>query len=221
MPWKKICRERWLAYYEFILSQSRCGLRIGEAIALQLRDIDFTKHTIMVRRTMPIHRHVGSPKTLSSKRTVDMSPQLAEALRLMIKKRRAEYLAAGKAEIPEWLFCNSAGNPLDYSRFAKRWNHIQMVAKVQRRRRPHDLRHTFASLNLIAGKALTYVSAQLGHKNPKITLEIYARWVKGADPGPTDTLDEKFEESSGDNITRKENNDEGGNRTATGDNKKR
>jgi integrase len=218
---EEVCRNRFPLYYEFILSQSRCGIRIGEAIALQLGDIDLSKRTLMVRRTMPIHRQIGSPKTASSKRTVDMSPQLAEALHLMIRKRRAEYLAAGKNEIPDWLFCNTAGKPLDYSRFAKRWNQIQMVAQV-RRRRPHDLRHTYASLNLMAGKALAYVSAQLGHKNPRITLEIYTRFVKGADPGPTDTLDVRPEATGKGDLKIKEEKEKYQNeinKTATGDNR--
>jgi integrase len=204
---ERVCRERWPRYFEFTLVQSRGGLRIGEAIALQLRDFDPAKRKMLVRRTMPIHRQIGTPKTLSSKRTVDMSPQLTSEIELMIRRRRAEYFADGKPDIPEWAFCNAAGNPLDYSRFAKTWNQMQLVAKV-RRRRPHDLRHSFASLNLMAGKPLAYVSAQLGHKNPRITLETYSRWVKGADPGATDVLDEKKEKSIDD-----------GNGTATGGNR--
>jgi integrase len=119
------------------------------------------------------------------------------------------------------LFCNTAGKPLDYSRFAKRWNQIQMVAQV-RRRRPHDLRHTYASLNLMAGKALAYVSAQLGHKNPRITLEIYTRFVKGADPGPTDTLDVRPEATGKGDLKIKEEKEKYQNeinKTATGDNR--
>ncbi len=187
------CRRRWPRYYEFILAQSRSGLRIGEALGLQIADLDPGRITLFVRRTIPIHRQVNTPKTLSSRRIVDMSPELASAIADMIRRRREVWLAAGRNELPEWLFCNSAGNPLDYSRFAKAWNRMQAAAGV-RRRRPHDLRHTYASLNLEAGRSLAYVSAQLGHRNPRITLEIYSRWVKGTDPGAKDVLDTTREE---------------------------
>ena len=46
-----------------------------------------------------------------------------------------------------------------------------------RRRGPHQLRHTFASLLLQAGEPVTYVSHQLGHKDSAITLRVYAHWL--------------------------------------------
>ena len=40
--------------------------------------------------------------------------------------------------------------------------------------RVHDCRHTYASLMLSEGAKLIYVSGQLGHATPMITLGIYA-----------------------------------------------
>jgi hypothetical protein len=37
--------------------------------------------------------------------------------------------------------------------------------------------HTFASLLLQNGAPITYVSRQLGHKDPSITLRVYAHWL--------------------------------------------
>jgi integrase len=42
------------------------------------------------------------------------------------------------------------------------------------RRGPHQMRHTFASLLLAAGEPITYVSQQLGHRDPSITLRVYS-----------------------------------------------
>src|SRR5580658_7838029 len=39
------------------------------------------------------------------------------------------------------------------------------------------MRHTFASQLLQAGEPITYVSAQLGHKDSSITLRVYAHWL--------------------------------------------
>ena len=41
----------------------------------------------------------------------------------------------------------------------------------------HDLRHTFASQLLSKGANILYVSQQLGHADPSITLKIYAKWI--------------------------------------------
>ena len=46
-----------------------------------------------------------------------------------------------------------------------------------RRRGPHQMRHTFASLLLAAGEPITYVSRQLGHHDSAITLRVYAHWL--------------------------------------------
>ena len=39
----------------------------------------------------------------------------------------------------------------------------------------HDLRHTAASLMVATGEPVTWVSSQLGHTNPAITLRVYAK----------------------------------------------
>lgn len=41
-------------------------------------------------------------------------------------------------------------------------------------RRFHDLRHTFASLLIAQGTNVVFVSQQLGHASPEITLRVYA-----------------------------------------------
>lgn len=46
--------------------------------------------------------------------------------------------------------------------------------------RSHDLRHTFASMLIREGADVVFVSRQLGHANPSITLRIYAH-LFGAD----------------------------------------
>ena len=44
---------------------------------------------------------------------------------------------------------------------------------------------------LAAGADLAYVSAQLGHANPSITLRIYSHWVPGTRRVTTSILDTK------------------------------
>ena len=42
------------------------------------------------------------------------------------------------------------------------------------------MRHTFASVLLQEGAPITYVSQQLGHRDPSITLRVYAYWLPDA-----------------------------------------
>jgi integrase len=52
-----------------------------------------------------------------------------------------------------------------------------------------DMRHTWASHMLAAGADLPYVSEQLGHANPSVTLRIYSHWVPGMRRVTTAVLD--------------------------------
>jgi integrase len=173
----------------FLMFQSRTGARVGEAIALQWQDIDLEKAQALIRRTMPINRQLGDPKSIASRRTLDLSPELVSEFRTLQTAQRKYWFSEGK-EVPEWVFCKHNRQAPDYSVWRRAFHLIQHKAGV-RERRPHDLRHTYASLNLAAGKPINYVSSQLGHKNPQITLAIYSRWVSGEKSGESDVLDSK------------------------------
>jgi integrase len=59
------------------------------------------------------------------------------------------------------------------------------------RRGPHQMRHSFASLLLSDGVPILYVSRQLGHRDPSITLRVYAHWMPAAsDARAVDLLDD-------------------------------
>jgi integrase len=184
------CRERFPEYYPFILCMARTGMRIGEATAVQWHDIDFAKNYIVIRRNIPHHRQVETTKTAASERKVDMSPELAAELKRLRTERKKQALAGGEAfDVEEWVFPTEDGTPIFYTNFLRRvWHKVQDLAQV-RRRTPHDLRHGWASHMLAAGADLAYVSAQLGHANPSITLRIYSHWVPGTRRVSTAILD--------------------------------
>jgi integrase len=52
-----------------------------------------------------------------------------------------------------------------------------------KRRRYHDLRHTFASLLLTAGAPIAYVSEQMGHSSIELTVKRYGHLQPGANRG--------------------------------------
>jgi integrase len=180
--------------YEFSLLMSRTGMRIGEARGLLLSDMDFEAATGEIKRNIPSgHNELeDTPKTQHSERTVDLSPELVDALKSMFARRRLQGLKSGRRQhADEWLFATESGQPYDYYRFYERWNRAQQLAGV-RQRSPHSLRHTYASQMLAHGKDIGYISKQLGHANPGITLSIYVHFIPGKKTGTENVLDREF-----------------------------
>ncbi len=180
-------------YYEMVLGMARAGVRIGEVVALEWEDFEELPPLekgqdpfgrIHVRRNMPSCFYRSSvetsPKTLSSERVVDASPQLVKALKLLRGRQKAEVLA-GKRKKSPYIFADPKGRLVDYSVFNRSWGRAIAATKLNdapiRYRSPHQVRHSWASILLSEGAPLGYVSTQLGHKNQQITLEIYAHWI--------------------------------------------
>jgi integrase len=59
-----------------------------------------------------------------------------------------------------------------------------------RYRKPHTLRHTFASILIQAWEPLTYVQRRLGHHSPAFTLEVYGHFIPQGDRRAVDGLDD-------------------------------
>lgn len=69
----------------------------------------------------------------------------------------------------EYIFPNpSTGKP--FSNIAKQWDTIRTLAKLSEKTRMHDLRHTFATRVLAAGRSLFEVQKLLFHADSKTTL---------------------------------------------------
>jgi integrase len=56
--------------------------------------------------------------------------------------------------------------------------------------RLHDLRHTCATVLLMAGKHPKYVQELLGHASISITLDTYSHVIEGMDGGLADAMDD-------------------------------
>ena len=63
-------------------------------------------------------------------------------------------------------------------------------------RNPHDLRHTYATILLMAHQSPAYVQKQLGHSSIKTTVDIYGYWISGEGRGG-------LEEALGGKVERK------------------
>ena len=70
-----------------------------------------------------------------------------------------------------------------------RWTALLQVAGFTYRK-PHTLRHTYASMLIRNEESLAYVRDQLGHAPIKITVDTYGHLVPGASKAAVDRLDE-------------------------------
>lgn len=173
-------------YYPVFLCAIHTGMRAGELVGLHWGDIDFRGKFLVVRRCFTRGRIEGT-KTGKTRR-VDLSDSLLQELQSLKRKRQADYLAKGKNEIPDWVFCNQEGNPLDYYNLKHRHFEKCLEAAKLRRIRFHDLRHTFASLLIQNGESLAYIKDQLGHSSIKMTVDVYGHLVPGANRAAVNRL---------------------------------
>jgi integrase len=100
-----------------------------------------------------------------------------------LKEHRAKQLERRLAA-PEWqandlIICTSKGTPVNPRNVMRSFNAIIAAATLGdgtplRRIRVHDLRHTSATLLLLAGTPAKIVSERLGHASVGITLDLYS-----------------------------------------------
>jgi len=118
-----------------------------------------------------------------------MTGQLMETLKQQRQRIKEEKLRKGWDELPEWVFFNEEGGFLNYGNFIYRvWNRA-MEKSGLRRRTPHDMRHTYATLRLSKGDSLAEVSKEMGHGTTDITYRTYYKWLPKESLSNIDELD--------------------------------
>ena len=108
---------------------ARCGLRIGEALALQRHDLDLDTGLLRVERSLSRHEGVRPLKSRSQgeSRTIPLPADVVVRLR----QHPVPLLLDG------WLFPTGTGNAMSDSNWRKRtWAKVKDVAGVECR--PHD-----------------------------------------------------------------------------------
>ncbi len=134
-----------------MLFAAATGLRPGEWIALEHRDIDSHARVVYVRRAYRNGR-VKVPKTEASIRAVPLQKIAIAALE--------QLPANGRSPI---VFPSPGGGYFDLHNFRNRcWKPAQLAAGITPLRRVYDLRHTFATFALRAGISAFELSRYMG-----------------------------------------------------------
>ena len=163
-------------------------MRIGEALALQWGDLNFKDRSIEVKRS--IYRgKITTPKN-GKTRLVDMSLQLAEALKAKKKGFKLGLVDTKKDGNAQFLFTNNNGNIIDKDNWRRRVFSKAVQKAEIKRVRIHDLRHTYATLRTSKGDNVADVSNQLGHHSVKFTMDVYYHWFPGKKKSEVEGLDD-------------------------------
>ena len=180
-------------YYPIIYTAVSTGLRQGELLGLRWRDLDLDLAMLSVSQVLYKRRGVcqfKEPKSSHSRRRLDLSPSLALFLREYRAERETESLLLGRTlSQDDLVFSNPDGAPMDPGTLTHNFARIARRAGLQGVRF-HDLRHTFASLMLIAGIHPKIVSEMLGHSSVAFTLDVYSHVVGGLQKRAMERLDE-------------------------------
>lgn len=161
------------------------GLRRGELLALRWRDVDLERATIAVARSVHYIKAKGeipvtgfTPPKSGKTRVVDIDAGTVARLRAHRESQSA---------VPEFVqrdalvLCNRFGRVLNPEGFSQQFT--QRVAKIRETEKDlpalhvHGLRHTHATLLLLAGKHPKIVQERLGHATIAITLNTYSHVI--------------------------------------------
>ena len=152
-----VMMERPVLYYCFQLLYW-CGLREGEALALERGDVDLEKGTVSVTKTyykLGGKSVTAPPKTEKSRREVTMPDflrdELADYIRLIYDRNPTDRLF-----------------PLEKKALNQAMTWGAKKAGLPRIR-VHDLRHSHISLLLHMGYSAVAIGKRVGHKSTEIT----------------------------------------------------
>ena len=140
------------------------GLRIGELMALQWSDIDFTKGILTISKSCHDGKDglvIDEPKTTTSRRVIPLPRQLLPILKGIKKRSNSPFVVS------------TNGKPVSVRSYQRSFELLLKKLKIPHKGF-HSLRHTFATRALEVGMDVKTLSEILGHKNPAITLKRYA-----------------------------------------------
>lgn len=185
-----IREERLYALYYLALNT---GMRRGELIGLRWADVRLDDGYIAVRQNL-VKTNSGimmqEPKTANSRRNISISPKTVEVLKkhketqgFEKEKHEGDYNDHGL------VFCRLIGLPLYPDGVSDQFNRLVKNSKIASITF-HDLRHTHATLLLMAGIHPKIVSERLGHYSVSLTLDLYSHVIPGMDKEAAARLDE-------------------------------
>jgi integrase len=160
----------WTPFAKFLFLS---GCRMSEAIGLQWRHVDFQRGEICICESLPrsldkTYQRVRKSTKTGSVRFLEINAELTKVLKQVLPARKnSENL----------VFLNPTGTGhVDCRNFRHRWKKVLAAANIPYRR-PHIIRHSFASHAIEQGIPLTGVAYLLGHSDTRMVATTYGHLI--------------------------------------------
>lgn len=173
-------------YRPLITTLFGTGLRLGEATALQVRDIHLEQSppTLTVARAWKKGGMLGPPKTKKGRRTISLPDEVVTAIAPLLEGRAPTDL----------VFTNMAGRRVLQASLHDLWQgwiaddqwdqatrtRIPRVPALRKTPRLHDLRHGHASHMIGRGISVFDLQHRLGHESIQTTADVYGHLLPEA-----------------------------------------
>jgi integrase len=187
---RRLAQEVPPRYRALILLMAYSGLRVGEAAALRVGDIDFLRGRVTVsRNSVEVEGRLveGTPKG-GSVRTVRIPATVVEEL--------SRHVGSFTDRDPaSRVFTTEGGAALRQSRFRRHVFTAAAKGAGLEGLRPHDLRHTAVALAVAAGYHPKAVQELAGHASITMTLDRYGHLFDTLQDAGVERLDEMAREA--------------------------
>ena len=163
---RAISAEEWQQLAPYIRADvgialaAYAGLRRGEILGLERRDVDLVRGQLTIQRQrlrVAGKLITSTPKSAAGIRTVPISAELVPII-----QRRARHLT------PNGLIVPIAPETLNHH-----WRCAQQEAGIEAPYRLHDLRHTYATQLVAAGCNIKTLQYLMGHSTYQLTADTY------------------------------------------------
>ena len=175
-------RKDIMPLYPLFLLAIATGMRIGELLDIDTRNIDTKKSTISIQTQLTRYGSGKPLKTNSSRRVIYVQPDiLAEVLRCTPSSASSTKL---------W---NRKGEQVKYTSIHRRiYNFLKECSYLPNDFTFHCFRHYHATQLLLKGINPKEVSKRLGHASIKITLDLYAHWMPEMDTQAANSISTSY-----------------------------
>jgi integrase len=158
-------------YAPLIKTLAITGLRVSEALALRVGDIDLLDGMLHVRHSLSrVGGELSDPKTAAGKRSIPLAPELVDLFARIIPPDAGseDYVFHARGE---------AGRPLSYHNFRVRGFRpaLALADLAGKGITIHSLRSAAASLYAARGITDVELATVLGHADANVTRRVYTK----------------------------------------------
>jgi integrase len=184
--------EEELKYKVAVYIAILTGMRRGEILGLEWKDIDYEKNEISIERTSVYAEGLGvftkSTKTENSQRIVSFPNELVVILKKYYKQYLAQRLKCGELwKETDRLMIQWNGEPMFPSTLTQ-WFKKFLTKHELPIITFHQIRHTSATLLIKQGIDIATVAKRLGHSQNTTTLNFYTHAIQSEDRVAADKL---------------------------------